>query len=359
MMKIPLGLLAIIAGFLTVAMFTTAGWDLPPTDDVQTGFRGTGMVQIDDREQVRLEQAMNQVPEAPWELDTSGPRAGDVYENVPVLGDLGEDQFTRLMIAVTEWVSPEEGCTYCHNPDNLADDNVYTKIVARRMFQMTQAINSGWDAHVAETGVTCYTCHRGQPVPEYIWFKDAGAVPSEGMLGYAAGQNTVSIGATSLHTDPFSALLNDDGEIRVEATQALPSDHVASIQDTERTFSLMIHMSEGLGVNCTYCHNSRVFNDWAESTPQRMTAWFGIQMVREINQDYLEPLTGVFPEERLGPLGDVAKTNCTTCHQGVNKPLLGAPMAADYPSLWVPPQSAALIPGSSGPTQMSSEVVSE
>lgn len=359
MMKIPLGLLAIIAGFLTIAMFTTAGWDLPPTTDEQTGFRGTGMVQINDREQLRLEQAMNQVPEAPWELDTSGPRAGDVYENVQVLGDLGEDQFTRLMIAVTEWVSPEEGCTYCHNPDNLADDNVYTKIVARRMFQMTQTINSGWDAHVAETGVTCYTCHRGQPVPEYIWFKDAGAVPSEGMLGYAAGQNTVSIGATSLHTDPFSALLNDDGEIRVEATQALPSDHVASIQDTERTFSLMIHMSEGLGVNCAFCHNSRAFNEWTESTPQRMTAWFGIQMVREINQDYLEPLTGVFPEERLGPLGDVAKTNCTTCHQGVNKPLLGAPMAADYPSLWVPPQSAAALPGSSVTTQMRSEVVSE
>lgn len=358
MMKIPLGLLAIIAGFLTIAMFTTAGWDLPPTVDEQTGFRGTGMVQIDDREKVRAEQAMNQVPEPPWELDTSGERAGDIYENLQVLGDLSDDQFNRLMAAVTEWVSPEEGCNYCHNPENLADDNIYTKVVARRMFQMTQAINSEWDDHVAQTGVTCYTCHRGQPVPEYIWFKDAGAVPSVGMLGYAAGQNTVSIGATSLRTDPFSALLNDDGEIRVEATQALPSDHVASIQDTERTFSLMIHMSEGLGVNCAYCHNSRAFNEWSESTPQRMTAWFGIQMVREINQDYLEPLTGDFPRNRLGPLGDVAKTNCTTCHQGLNKPLLGAPMAADYPSLWVPPASAAL-PGSSVPMQLRSELVSE
>jgi photosynthetic reaction center cytochrome c subunit len=31
--------------------------------------------------------------------------------------------------------------------------------------------------------------------------------------------------------------------------------------------------------------------------------------------------------------GDVLKVNCATCHQGANKPLLGAPMARDYPEL--------------------------
>ena len=64
-----------------------------------------------------------------------------------------------------------------------------------------------------------------------------------------------------------------------------------------------------------------------------MTAWHGLQMVRELNNEYLNSLQDVFPENRLGPQGDVAKTNCGTCHNGVNKPLLGAPMAADYPSL--------------------------
>jgi photosynthetic reaction center cytochrome c subunit len=56
-------------------------------------------------------------------------------------------------------------------------------------------------------------------------------------------------------------------------------------------------------------------------------------MARELNVDYLVPLTETFPAKRLGPTGDVAKINCSTCHQGVNKPLYGAPMAKDYPEL--------------------------
>ena len=95
----------------------------------------------------------------------------------------------------------------------------------------------------------------------------------------------------------------------------------------------MMHMSQSLGVNCTFCHNSRQFADWSESRPQRVTAWHGIKMVSDVNATYLDSLKGVFPANRLGPLGDVAKVGCATCHQGVNKPLYGVSMAKDYPEL--------------------------
>jgi photosynthetic reaction center cytochrome c subunit len=52
-----------------------------------------------------------------------------------------------------------------------------------------------------------------------------------------------------------------------------------------------------------------------------------------LNNNYLVPLTGKFPSHRLGVLGDVAKVNCATCHQGVFKPLYGESMAKDYPEL--------------------------
>jgi hypothetical protein len=58
-------------------------------------------------------------------------------------------EFTRTMTAMTNWVSPKEGCTYCHNPANFADDSKYTKVVARRMLEMTQHINADWKTHVA------------------------------------------------------------------------------------------------------------------------------------------------------------------------------------------------------------------
>ena len=70
-------------------------------------------------------------------------------------------------------------------------------------------------------------------------------------------------------------------------------------------------------------HNSRSFFAWDQSTPQRSTAWYGIRMVRDVNNDYLNSLHGVFPPYRLGVLGDVAKVNCNTCHQGAFKPLAG------------------------------------
>jgi photosynthetic reaction center cytochrome c subunit len=56
-------------------------------------------------------------------------------------------------------------------------------------------------------------------------------------------------------------------------------------------------------------------------------------MVRDLNLVYLDPLQSTYPPNRLGPLGDAPKVSCATCHQGANKPLLGAQMAKDYPEL--------------------------
>jgi photosynthetic reaction center cytochrome c subunit len=95
----------------------------------------------------------------------------------------------------------------------------------------------------------------------------------------------------------------------------------------------MMSMSESLGVNCTFCHNSRSFTDWTTSTPQRVTAWHGLQMVRALNTGFLEPLASTFPPFRHGPKGDGPKLDCMTCHQGVNKPLYGQSMLKDYPAL--------------------------
>ena len=107
--------------------------------------------------------AANQAPGRRRAASARRPQgASDVYKNVQVLGDLSVGEFTRHMAAITAWVAPQEGCNYCHNPENLADDSKYTKVVARRMIQMTQHINADWKPHVAATGVTCYTCHRGK-----------------------------------------------------------------------------------------------------------------------------------------------------------------------------------------------------
>jgi photosynthetic reaction center cytochrome c subunit len=56
-------------------------------------------------------------------------------------------------------------------------------------------------------------------------------------------------------------------------------------------------------------------------------------MVRDLNNNYLKPLTPVFPAVRLGPDGDGPKLACVTCHQGVYKPLFGVNIVNGYPEL--------------------------
>ncbi|GJE00170.1 photosynthetic reaction center cytochrome PufC [Methylobacterium isbiliense] len=339
-MRIALQLLGVVlAVLLTGAMLGTAGWVLPPVQSEQVGFRGTGMVQVHSPKAQAALLARNEAPAPQDPAPPGGEPATKTYQNVQVLTDLSTDQFNRIMASITEWVSPEQGCAYCHNVENMADDSVYAKTVARTMFRMVRAINGPWKNHVGETGVTCYTCHRGQPVPANVWHINPGPAHPGGFAARDAGQNHPSLqaGLSSMNYDPYRELLGDKavGEraVRVAATTALPETRGESLQHTERTYALMIHMSEGLGVNCTYCHNTRAFSSWSESTPKRVTAWHGIRMVRDINGTYIDPTAAVLPPERLGPEGDPAKVNCTTCHQGLAKPLNGAPMLKDYPEL--------------------------
>jgi photosynthetic reaction center cytochrome c subunit len=334
------GALAAYLALVGAAVVVFLTLELPPVVTQQTGYRGTAMEQVHTARAVREQAAANVAPAPLDPVEPSGTKSSEVYQNVQVLGDVDADEFTRLMSAITEWVSPEQGCAYCHaEGEELSSDSLYTKVVARRMLQMTQHLNADWGAnHVAPTGVTCYTCHRGQPVPANIWFKNPGPKAARGMAGYRAGQNIAapSAGLASLPYDPFTPFLLNDENVRVISTTALPTGNDASIKHTEVTYAQMIHQSEALGVNCTYCHNSRSFADWNQSNAQRTKAWYGIRMVRDLNNVYLEPLGPTYPPHRLGPLGDAPKANCATCHQGANKPLLGANMLKDYPELGGP-----------------------
>ena len=335
-------LISSAAGLLTGLLVAGCG-ERPPIAVSQTGFRGTAMEQVYNPRILATQAAVNKAPEPSAAIvDVPGtPRAGAIYQNVKVLGDLSVGEFARTMSAITEWVAPQQGCNYCHIAGNFADDSVYTKIVARKMLQMTQKVNSGWKTHVAETGVTCYTCHRGNNIPKEIWFKTTEQKYAGGSMGNDAGQNRAakSVGLSSLPYDPFTPYFLDNKPIRVNGKEAMAMTGTAanrnSTKQAENTYGLMIHWSNSLGVNCTYCHNTQAFAEWgANATPQRAVAWYGIRMARELNNEYMVPITNVFPAYRLGPTGDVAKANCATCHQGAYKPLYGAAMAKHYPAMY-------------------------
>ena len=173
------------AGAALVGILLFTSFEHPPVQSIQRGFRGVAMQQELNPRTLEALLVANKAPASLPQLPAVGPKAGAVYKNVQVLQDLSVGQFTRLMVSITNWVAPTQGCAYCHNTNNMAEDSRYTKIVARRMIQMTQNINANWQQHVVETGVTCYTCHRGNPVPANIYFKDPGPAHPGGMAEVA------------------------------------------------------------------------------------------------------------------------------------------------------------------------------
>jgi len=305
-------------------------------DIQQTGYRGQGLEQITDPDNVKAASAM---PAPPYPLppgSDQGPRIQG--ENIQVLGDLSAEEFNHLMSSITLMVTGDAtNCNYCHNSANMADDSVYTKRVARQMLVMTRRLNTQWSNHTGQTGVTCYTCHRGQPVPNYVW---SNTPQGQRMVltGNRRGQNTPdpNVGYSSLPNGVFADYFaGDPGAVRVASDSAYPGNNPLTTRHAEDSYAVMMHVSQALGVNCTYCHNSQSFRSWSLSSAQRATAWFGIRMVRDINWTHIQPLAaaGIFPANRLGPTGDALKVSCATCHQGQNRPIGGRQMINDYPYL--------------------------
>ncbi len=341
---------AVVTAGAGAALLLLGGCEIGPKQKTQTGYRGAGLDQITADSRIVKATA---IPAEPYPLPPDGgPSAGESYQNLKVLNTVSKDRFDHLMAEISQWVAPpEQGCVYCHNPENMASDEKYTKIVARRMIQMTQTINSRWSSHVKETGVTCYTCHRGNAVPTNKWALAEGTPTPGSILGNKHGQNTPdsNVGYASLPSDPFASYLNSGSQIRVASNSPFPSpDHVVSIKEAEKSYGLMMHISSALGVNCTYCHNTQSFRAWNLSRAQRATAYYGIRMVRDINENYITSLQGVFPANRKGPHGDPYKANCTTCHQGVSKPLGGISMIAQAPILKGAPMATARAEGGPG-----------
>ncbi|SLN57489.1 Photosynthetic reaction center cytochrome c subunit precursor [Roseovarius gaetbuli] len=333
---------AVAVGVVGGAVFVAAllvTWGQPmATESLQTGPRGTGM----SRPEFKADLAAPDPGIEVFLASTSAPvvpqggeqTAGDVRENVvPAFADLTVENYDRLLVAMRSWTGI---------PDLFEDPESYQSTVASLMIAMTQNINENWDGHVnanKQVGVTCFTCHRGQPVPSDIWFKITPV--NETVEGWSANQNRVTPLSqySSLPSDALEKFLLDGESIKVHDLDSrvagIPGkDGYPGIQNAERTYALMNYIANSLGVNCVFCHNTRAFYDGSQVTPQWGTELLGISMVQELNNDYLVPVGGLLPENRLGPMqGDAPKAACKTCHKGYQQPLQGTNVIKDWPEL--------------------------
>ena len=138
-----------VAGVLALIV---PDWHRPWFAGQQTAFRGQSNVQFYSRAEVEPINAV--IPAVLPAAEEGGPKATDVYKNVQVLTDVNAAEFMRLQQARTKLVSPKQVCAFCHNTQDWASDEKRTKLIARRMLEMTRYVNSAWGGHVNPTGVT-------------------------------------------------------------------------------------------------------------------------------------------------------------------------------------------------------------
>ena len=106
----------------------------------------------------------------PSEAQTPTPTVVD-SPGVKVLTGLLAPDFQEEMNHMVQAVGGS--CNACHVRGNFASDENPKKLVARRMLEMTRAINKEFfPDHKPKPGesvlgkVTCYTCHQGETTPK-------------------------------------------------------------------------------------------------------------------------------------------------------------------------------------------------
>ena len=206
--------IGVVGGAVFAATMLVAFGQPYATDSLQTGPRGTGM----SVPEFEADLAKPDPGIAGFLATTSAPvipqggeeAARTARENVPPgLEDLTVENYDRLLAAMRAWTGI---------PDLFENPDSYQTAVGHTMIAMTRTINEEWAGHVnanKQVGVTCYTCHRGQPVPSDIWFRISPV--NESAEGWSANQNRVTVQSqfTSLPSDALEKYLLDGETIGV------------------------------------------------------------------------------------------------------------------------------------------------
>ena len=98
----------------------------------------------------------------PQDKQAKAPRQIPDPTNLKLLKATTGAEIGQIMRTFTAGLGVQ--CGYCHQQGNYASDDNPKKIAARKMIELTQAVNAKFAD--SKMHVTCYTCHRGEAEPK-------------------------------------------------------------------------------------------------------------------------------------------------------------------------------------------------
>ncbi len=201
----------------------------------------------------------------------AAPQAAEP-RNLQVLTGVPLDQVRQFMQAVSASLGVE--CEHCHVAGSFELDTIPAKETARAMMRMAATL--GETTFELLDAPSCWTCHRGSPVPE--------SVPPPLLIPFDPPPG------------PFSESVSPAQDVyaNIQVHAGLPASELREV---------MGGYGRALGVGCDHCHQP---GDWAGDA------------------NVLKPLTRAMEEMQRAAtreLGlDEGRITCWTCHRGVATP---------------------------------------
>jgi Photosynthetic reaction centre cytochrome C subunit len=202
-----------------------------------------------------------------WPVPQTSKTAEQVYPNIKVLRGVSAERLPSIMSGFGRALGVP--CTRCHVEGAMERDDKPTFGKARRMLEMVNSISQN-----SKVEVVCWTCHRGQAIPEIGPQIRTDMWPPELEMTAEQGREPVSVVYKNIKFFNSSA-----------------SDLKSS----------MLFMAASLGVGCSHCHRVGMWE--RDDKPAKDAARAMLAMVRDTRHE--------FTDIRIG---------CFTCHHGANKP---------------------------------------
>lgn len=156
---------------------------------------------------------------------------------------------------MTEW-SRALGveCAHCHVPGQWSDPAKPSFAFARRMAAMLSALNQG--PMKAVGGVTCWTCHRGRPVPARLPRESWERIRAEHAIEFEGRPNrgiAMSVYAASLGVD-CSHCHETDRTLNTKPPKAMVPTMLAVFEEIPKHFD----DTRQPQTQCFMCHQGRL-----------------------------------------------------------------------------------------------------
>ncbi|MEZ5288029.1 MAG: photosynthetic reaction center cytochrome c subunit family protein [Vicinamibacterales bacterium] len=148
------------------------------------------------------------------------------------------------------------GCDHCHVSSDWRAPTKPTFDFARRMASMVRGLNAGPLA--GRTPITCWSCHRGQSIPDRLpaaaWKTLASAYAPVFAAGHADQDLTMSVYAASLGVNCTHCHVGDEWADRSRPAHATARAMASMFDPMPTFFNASVRV---LRTQCYMCHHGR------------------------------------------------------------------------------------------------------